>query len=296
MLTDIEVEIKIHRRNINHYIDKGYDVNIGDIVNIKSSDVMHTVADKIFVICENCKDLKNIRSQNYYNQIKKSNLYVCQKCNYVKVKMTNINRYGTECPLQNADIKKKSEKTLISKYGVDNISKHLDIKNSRRDNFKSEDFKIKSKTTWISKYGVDNPSKSIEIKMKKENTLFENYGVKNPSQSSEIFEKSQKNGKRIKKHECGLMYRGTYEKDFLDYCQEKNLIVEKGPTIEYVFKNKKRYYHSDFFIPSMNLICEIKSLYYYEKYLDINIAKKKYSEMKYNFLFIIDKCYDSIEN
>jgi hypothetical protein len=296
MKSDKEVEIKITRRNIDFYIEKKYNVKIGEISNIKSYDVKETVRDRIYVICENCHTERYIFSYNYHNQIKKSGYYVCNKCTHIKVKETNLEKYGFICPLQNEEISKKSKNKMIELYGVDNISKLDEIKDQRKDNFKKESFKIKSKKTWLDKYGVDNPSKSDLIKEKKEKTCLNNYGVENPSQSIEIFEKSQKSGKKIKPHKCGLYYRGTYEKHFLDFCLDNEIKVTKGPRIEYYMDNKKKYYHSDFYIEKLDLICEIKSSYYYNKYKNINIQKEKYSKNVHNFLFIIDKNYEDLKS
>jgi len=294
MISDKEVSIKINRLNIDYYQNLGYNVKLGETHMIKSYDVIKTVATKIFVICENCGIEKNIRSQNYHNQLKKYNFYVCQQCNNIKVSKTNFHKYGTQCPLQNEDIIKKSKNKLLESYGVDNISKLDEIKEQRSDNFKKESFKIKSKKTWLKKYGVDNPSKSNLIKEKKKKTCISNHGVENPSQSSEIFEKAQMSGKKLKLHDCGLYYRGTYEKDFLDFCIKNEVVVRKGPKIEYYSNGKKRYYHSDFYIEKLDLICEIKSSYYYNKYREINLIKEKYSKMEYNFLSIIDRDYSEL--
>lgn len=296
MYSDKLIDIKINRHNFYFYLEKGYDVKLKEIHKIKCCDVIKTVATRIYVICSNCKIETYIKSQNYHNQIKKSNFYVCQKCNNIKTKQTNLIKYGYKCPLQNKDVMLKSKNTLLKVYGVDNISKLDSIRDDRRDNFKNFIFLEKSKLTWLEKYGVDNPSKSKEIKLKKEETTFKNYGVKNPSQSIDIFDKSQISGKKIKKHNCGLMYRGTYEKDFLDFCVKENIYVEKGFTIKYYYENKERYYHSDFYIPELNLICEIKSSYYYQLYLEKNISKMKSTLDKgFNFEFIIDKNYDKIK-
>ena len=61
---------------------------------------------------------------------------------------------------------------------------------------------------------------------------------------------------------------------------------------KYLWNSKNKVYHSDFFIPSKNLIVEIKSSYYYEKYSEINEAKRKETlKIGYNHIFIIDKDY-----
>lgn len=295
MYSDKSVEIKINSSNIEYYLEKGYNVKIKETHKIKSCDVRKTVSNRIYVICSNCKIERYIKSYNYHNQLKKQNFYVCSSCSRVKIKKTNLIKYGTECPLQNKDINEKAKKTMIEQYGVDNISKLESIKLDRKENFNNENFKNKSKKTWLDKYGVDNPSKSEIIKEKKEKTCLYNYGVKNPSQSSEIFERVQISGKKIKKHECGLYYRGSYEKHFLDFCLDNKISVTKGPRIEYYIDNKKKYYHSDFYIEKLDLICEIKSSYYYVKYKDINIQKEIYSKHIHNFLFIIDKNYEDLK-
>ena len=294
MITDKKVAVKITKSNFEFYSKLGYDISIGDIFEIKSCDIKKTSAIKIIASCDSCGDNRCIMAYNYYNQIKKGNFYVCQKCNNVKSRITNLKKYGFECPLQNLEIAKKSKNSLIKNYGVDNISKLIEIRESRRDNFRNLNFKIKSKKTWVEKYGVENPSMSEEIKDKKRKTMIDVWGCENPSQSSIIFEKSQKSGKKLNLHELGIYYRGSYEKHFLDFCLSKSIRVEKGKTIEYSFGGKKKYYHSDFFLPEYNLICEIKSSYYYFKYEIINLAKKNQSEKKGNFLFIIDKDYSDL--
>lgn len=289
------VKVKITKTNIDFYSERGYGVKIGEMHDIKSLDVRETVATKIYVICQNCETERYIYSYNYHNQIKKSGYYVCKTCKQIKAKQTNMERYGFVSPLQNKEISEKSKSTLVRLYGVDNISKLDEIKKSRSENFKNKDFKEKAKNTWLEKWGVDNPSKSNIIKEKKVKTCQNNWGVDNPTQSAEIFEKSQKSGKKIKLHTLGVYYRGTYELDFLNFCYEKKIEVKKGPRIEYLYRGKRKYYHSDFYIEKLDLICEIKSSYYYNKYFDINKIKEKYSKKEHNFLFIIDKNYYDIE-
>ena len=66
-------------------------------------------------------------------------------------------------------------------------------------------------------------------------------------------------------------------------------------TVGYVYKDKNKIYFPDFYIPKFNLVCEIKSDYYYNKDLELNLAKKEAaSSQGYNFLFIIDKNYNDL--
>lgn len=296
MIKEKKIDIKISSNIYNRYYDKYGPYNCKDIIEVDIEDVSNRSSVTITAICRDCKIENRIKYYNYNIQLERGNYYCCKDCSKIKITKTNLTKYGTKCPLQNNEILKKTKETMLKEYGVDNISKLDSIRDDRRDNFKNSNFLEKSKITWLEKYGVDNPSKSKNIKLKKEETTFKNHGVKNPSQSIEIFEKSQISGKKIKKHEIGLMYRGTYENDFLDYCLLNDIIVEKGPTIEYIFDDKKRYYHSDFYIPSINLICEIKSTYYYNLYHDKNISKEKSTkDLGFSFLFILDKNYEKLK-
>jgi hypothetical protein len=172
MKTEKAIEIKINKRNIDFYKEKGYnDIKVGEVFCIKSCDVKETIRNRIYVICENCSSERFICSYNYHNQIKKSNYYVCKNCTHKKVAKTNLKKYGSICPLQNEEVSKKSKKKMIELYGVDNISKLDLIKEQRKENFKKENFKEKSKKTWLEKYGVDNPSKSDIIKYKKKRNM-----------------------------------------------------------------------------------------------------------------------------
>jgi Uma2 family endonuclease len=147
------------------------------------------------------------------------------------------------------------------------------------------------------KYGVNNVSKLLDIKKKKEETCFKNYGVKNPSQNSTIFKKQLLSSYKIVYYNEELFSQGSYELDFLNYCGKNNIIdiISNGPSLEYELNSKKHIYHADFFIEKYNLIIEIKSSYTYNYDLDKNIAKREYSEkLGYKFLFVIDKNYDTL--
>jgi len=63
-------------------------------------------------------------------------------------------------------------------------------------------------------------------------------------------------------------------------------------SVKYLYDNKNKIYHSDFFIKEINLIVEIKSDYHYNLNLDKNILKRESClNNKYDFIFIINKDY-----
>ena len=67
-------------------------------------------------------------------------------------------------------------------------------------------------------------------------------------------------------------------------------LVKRGGSIKYIFEEKEKIYFPDFYIEKLNLIIEIKSSYYYEKYYEKNQEKyKKCIDDGYSYLFIINE-------
>lgn len=79
--------------------------------------------------------------------------------------------------------------------------------------------------------------------------------------------------------------------------QQKNIIYNFFISIDYLFENKKKKYHPDYYLPVYNLIVEIKSTYTYEREKEKNEAKKEAAiNNGFNFIFIIDKNYSDFIN
>ena len=125
------------------------------------------------------------------NSKNETEIYCCKKCNNVKVRKTNLERYGVVSNSQLKSNKKmvkekwqsktEDEKNLIvnnrketclEKYGVDTYTK-------------TEEYKIKSKETWMERYGVENPSYSETVREKRVKTKLKNFGFINNSQTEE---------------------------------------------------------------------------------------------------------------
>lgn len=221
-----------------------------------------------------------------------------------KMRETNLEKYGVEHPLQNAELLEKSKQTCLKNNGVKFPTKSkriLKIRNKNNMNkfgvehyTQTDEYKMRVKETNFKKYGSEWYMSSDDFKGKSINTNLERYGVEYVMQNEDIFMKMQISGQKAKKHEeTGLYYRGTYEKDFLDLCYRENICIEQGIRLHYKHENKNVYYFSDFYLREKNLVIEIKSKYYYNKYLDMNLAKMKCTKkLGYKFIFIIDKNYD----
>jgi len=133
------------------------------------------------------------------------------------------------------------------------------------------------------------------IKTKKTN--LKKYGVENVSQNFEIFKKQQINGFKLKYYEnTDIYYRGSYELDFL-----KNFInnlpdITNTLSIKYKFNKRNTVYFPDFYIPSLNLIVEIKNSYLAEKDKD-KIKAKQFAtyDAGFNYIMIVNKDYTLFE-
>jgi very-short-patch-repair endonuclease len=64
------------------------------------------------------------------------------------------------------------------------------------------------------------------------------------------------------------------------------LDIRRAPSINYKFNDKIKVYHPDFYIPSLNLIVEIKSSYFYKKYEE-KIKSKEKGVISNGFNYII---------
>lgn len=247
--------------------------------------------------------------------------------NLEKIKKTNLEKYGVECSLNSKEVKEKSKKTNLEKYGNEDCRKTNFVVEKRIKTIyekygvnsytKTDDYKRKVKETSLEKYGVDSPNKSDIIKRKKilsminkygfisnsctdesknklRETNLKKYGVEYPMQVIDFVERQQKNSKRINYYKDSLYYQSSYEKHFLDYISDMGMIdeIERGPSIRYRYDDKEKLHFPDFYLKKLNLIIEIKSDYYYNKYLDKNISKmEKCIDIGYNYLFIINKNY-----
>lgn len=128
---------------------------------------------------EKMKNSISQRSKEYINSIQ------------TKIKATKKERYGDA----NYNNREKCKKTCVEKYGVDNVSKSIEIKDKIKntqfekygvDNvFKSECIKKKIKQTNIEKYGFESPMKSDVVKLKQRMTILEHFNGLWNSQTEE---------------------------------------------------------------------------------------------------------------
>ena len=232
-----------------------------------------------------------------------------------------IKKHGCEIGFGTSYFMEKTEETVKKKYSVNNISQLVKIKKKKeetclknhgvkagfadkekREKTSLEKYgvryycnKEKYKQTCLERYGVEHALQNNDIRKKQQNTCEKLYGVKNVMHNKEIYNKAQKNGFISKKYKnTDLWYQGSYELDFLEKYYDKYPDIKRGPTIRYLFENREKVYYPDFYIPSLNLVIEIKSSYWYKIHKEIILKKGKAVIFDgFNYILILEKDYST---
>lgn len=222
---------------------------------------------------EKIKQKRNKTMKKRYGAAQSSNCASIKE----KRKQTMIKKYNVEYYVMCEDFKNKSKETCLTRYGVEKTAE-TDI------------VRQKSKQTLINKTGYDCTFKSPDVKKKIKKTMLTKYGVEKPMQNEEIFFKQQQSAKKINYFKnTDLIYQGSYELDLLEKYYTRFPNIKRGPRIKYLINNESHYYYSDFIIPSLNLIIEVKSSWTYNEKDEI---KKNAAIMRgYNYIMIMDKNY-----
>lgn len=170
-----------------------------------------------------------------------------------KAKSTNLERYGSEYPLQSKQVQDTTKKNNLEKYG--------------NEVFLASEA---GKALMVEKYGVPYAAQNKDIfsKMKRNSYLTKQYAM--PSgQEVDIqgYEHFALND---------LIDLGVGEEDI-------KIGVNEIPSIGYKFGGKSCVYHPDIYIESLDLLIEIKSMYTYKKDYAKNIAKFQAASELHNF-------------
>jgi hypothetical protein len=335
MILTKEVKIKLNAQNIKHYRDLGYICNPHDEILIKVEHLSNGSNYKVKVKCDKCENIKELIYNKYIKNISNGGYYSCSnKCSVEKSEEKCLEKYGKKSYTKTNECKEKIKRTKKEKYdnenynnkekikeinlklyGYENVFQNNDIKEkikkTKKEKYNDEFFtnREKSKKTCLDRYEVESYTQTQEYKKymksltfdyniiqeKFKKTCLKRYGVEYPAQNIDIFNKTQKSQLKIKYYK-NIRYQGTYELDFLIFCDSIGLLNEltKIYSFNYLYQNKNKIYHPDFYIKKLNLIIEIKSSYYYNLYIEKNICKQNCCiDKNYNFLFIIDKNYDN---
>lgn len=207
-----------------------------------------------------------------------------------KLEQANLEKNGHKNNMWGAKTREATKQAWIEKWGVDNPLRANHVKN-------------KVKATNMKKLGVEWPGSSdicrkkmIETSIQKygekekfgyskaKETSIARYGVPYPMQNPEIQERSIRYRRKSCAFSSGkLYYYQGYEnvaiqKLLEDGVDESDIIIsqpQKIPVIEYFNPIKKKlcHYFPDIYIPSQNLLVEVKSTWTMRDQLQENLAK-----------------------
>ena len=119
MIKEKDINVMITRRNITYYKSKGYECKeINKEININIDDIYPLSRTRITAICEVCGSEQSLQMNKYTINKERCGYYGCKKCSRKKYKQTNIERYGVDNPMKLEEIKNKTFKTNLRKYGV----------------------------------------------------------------------------------------------------------------------------------------------------------------------------------
>lgn len=202
MILDNKIQIRINPRNIKHYEKLGYEnLIMNNFIFVDPKDIPHTSHIEINCECDICHVKKIIRLSDY-NKITKNQTekYYCCDCKNIKIKETNIKKYGVDNVFKSDIIKEKIVKTNNLKYGVDYPQQNKEIFNKTKITNKikygaeyvQQNKKVREKTeqTSLQKYNNKTSLCNEVVKKKIKKKLIELYGVDNPLKNVDIKNKS----------------------------------------------------------------------------------------------------------
>lgn len=253
-------------------------------------------------VCEKLECLYKFKSDNLQRGlIKKYGKHASSQIDSIHKKQleTCEIKYGSKSPLYSKEVRKKTLKTIRKKYNVKyNVFESNDIrekgKKTKRIKYGDENYtnRKKARETNFLKYGVYEPFQSQSIREKGKNTMKNKYDVEYSQQNKDIHINQQLSSLKLKKYiDTNIYYRGSFELDFLLKYFNKISILN-GLSFKYKFDNKNKIYHSDFYIPSLNLIVEIKNSWLAKR--DKNQIESKRTSVidsGFNYIMITDKDY-----
>jgi hypothetical protein len=149
---------------------------------------------------------------------------------------------------------------------------------------KSEEVKARMRETCRRRYGIDNVGEIPEVKSKMRRTCLARYGVPHPMQDSAVFERHQRASVKLKTFTTPsgnmLRYQG-YEDVALRLLfemklNEADIMVSRSnmPRILYFKGARRARYYPDIYVPSLNLLLEVKSVYTFNRERDLTFAKQ----------------------
>lgn len=131
MLIDDIIIVKIGGKNVNYYNNLNYNCNVGDLLEINTTELPNNSKVIVKVKCDICNTIKEIEYRSYIKNIKKYPIYCCNtSCAKIKENKTKLELYGEYYEKNRVITMKKTNKL---KYGNEKTSQ---IFRNEKDNEK----------------------------------------------------------------------------------------------------------------------------------------------------------------
>ena len=199
MIINKYVEIKISKKNIDHFLQYYKDIKLKDIINADPNKLQKSSNVKVDVSCDICGNERNIKYQAYnknINSCEEHHIYTCDKCSHVKIKSFNRKKWGVDYFSQTDEYGEKFRSTMVERYGVEYTLQSEELKNKvKKTNLEKFGYENpfmdsnRIKKIFNDKYGVNHPSQVDRFYKKAEAENFKKLGYKSPLSSPEIREK-----------------------------------------------------------------------------------------------------------
>jgi hypothetical protein len=202
MILNEFIELKITRKNIDHFTQWHKDIKLKDIIKVDPNNLQKSCNIKVDVSCDICGVERNIKFQAYtknINSCPEYPIYTCDKCSHVKIKEYNKKKWGVEYYSQTKEYGEKFRSTMVERWGVEYALQSDELKDKAKktnlENFGVENPFMDNKMIkekFSQKYGVDHPSKVKSISDKIKKTNLEKFGFESPLSSPIIRDKFKK--------------------------------------------------------------------------------------------------------
>lgn len=267
MIKSKTTNVKISGRNLNSFKDKGYICKVGDILNVKISDLSINSKNIVEVECDLCGNVCQISYNGYNKNIKINDIYCCNKCKQSRIEETNLKKYGQKRPLQNKEICEKTKNTNLKKWGG-HPCKSLLIKE-----------KIKNKVNEFIENNKELHQEYIEksISSRKDKTIekYKKYNIENLDKG--VYSINCDKGHNYKISSNLLFLRNKYKVECCTICNKINdgvsglelkfrdFIENNCNGLEIIYNNRKIItpYELDIFIPKLKIAFEFNGNYWH---------------------------------
>ena len=136
LLENQQIDVRVTNMTEKYFIEKGYKVKNGDIINIPIEELPKGSGLKILVMCDYC----NCIFEKQWRKFLVSKDDCCSNCKTKKMMNTSLKRYGNVCSLKNPEIEKKMKENNIKKFGVEYPLQNKEILKKTKNNILKKSF------------------------------------------------------------------------------------------------------------------------------------------------------------